>query len=91
MASRKAARDVGDPLRMMVAFTDATFQSDGTLLTQRFHFIADKHPYQHIISWYRFAQELKQNEVSAICIFDGKDRHKAKAREVSIAVLCPGS
>jgi flap endonuclease-1 len=38
--------------------------SDGTLMTQRFYFIPGKHPYQHIISWYRLAQELNENGVS---------------------------
>lgn len=64
-----------------VAFIESNF-SDGTLLTQRFHFIPDRHPYQHILSWYRFAQDLNEHDISAICIFDGKERNHAKAREV---------
>jgi flap endonuclease-1 len=61
--------------------------SDGTLITQRFHFIPGKHPYQHIISWYRLAQELNENGVSGVAIFDGKDRNHAKAREVGLIFL----
>ncbi|KDR80107.1 hypothetical protein GALMADRAFT_62412 [Galerina marginata CBS 339.88] len=55
---------------------------DGTLITQRFHFMRRDHPYRHILGWYRLAQELNENGVSAICVFDGKERQVAKAKEV---------
>lgn len=64
-----------------------TLGSDGTLITQRFHFIPGKHPYQHIISWHRLVQELNENGVYCVCIFDGKERNHAKAREVCFFII----
>ncbi|KAJ3516745.1 hypothetical protein NLJ89_g924 [Agrocybe chaxingu] len=55
---------------------------DGTLITQRFHFVQNGHPYHHILGWYRLLQELQDNGVSAVCVFDGKERSSAKAREL---------
>lgn len=55
---------------------------DGTLITQRLHFAQAPHPYRHIIGWYRIAREVEESGVSAICVFDGKERNAAKAREV---------
>ncbi|KAF5379098.1 hypothetical protein D9615_005892 [Tricholomella constricta] len=55
--------------------------SDGTLITQRFHFAQAPHPYRHVLGWYRLARELKEAGVSAVCVFDGKERNMAKARE----------
>ncbi|KAF9530155.1 PIN domain-like protein [Crepidotus variabilis] len=55
---------------------------DGTLITQRFHFMQNKHPHQHVISWYRLAKEFENHGIRTICIFDGKTRSQAKAREV---------
>ncbi|TFK34465.1 PIN domain-like protein [Crucibulum laeve] len=55
---------------------------DGTLITQRLHFAPSPHPYRHVLGWFRIAQELSENGVSAICVFDGKERSSAKAKEV---------
>ncbi|KAG7448688.1 PIN domain-like protein [Guyanagaster necrorhizus] len=54
---------------------------DGTLITQRLHFVPVPHPYRHVLGWYRIARELQENDVEAVCIFDGKERNIAKARE----------
>ncbi|KAL0578936.1 hypothetical protein V5O48_003084 [Marasmius crinis-equi] len=35
----------------------------------------------HVLGWYRIIQELRSNDVEAICIFDGKERNAAKAKE----------
>ncbi|KAF9051301.1 PIN domain-like protein [Panaeolus papilionaceus] len=55
---------------------------DGTLITQRFHYAQDPHPNKHVLGWYRLAKELHDAGVSAICLFDGKERSKAKSGEV---------
>ncbi|KAG9313407.1 PIN domain-like protein [Chiua virens] len=55
---------------------------DGTLVTQRLHFAPMPHPYRHIIGWHRILTELRDSDVRAICVFDGKQRTAAKAREV---------
>ena len=57
------------------------FTRDATLLTQRFHFGAGVHN-RHVSRWYRFINNLKASNVNAICVFDGKERNLAKAREV---------
>ncbi|KAJ7126101.1 PIN domain-like protein [Mycena epipterygia] len=54
---------------------------DGTLITQRLHFAQVPHPYRHILGWYRIIKELEEAGVSGICVFDGKERSLAKARE----------
>ncbi|KAJ7512640.1 PIN domain-like protein [Mycena galericulata] len=54
---------------------------DGTLITQRLHFAQVPHPYRHVLGWYRLVKELQDSGVSAICVFDGKERSLAKARE----------
>ncbi|KAF8960339.1 PIN domain-like protein [Flammula alnicola] len=54
---------------------------DGTLITQRFHYMSQEHPHRHVLGWYRLAQELNRSGVSAICVFDGKERAPAKANE----------
>lgn len=56
--------------------------SDGTLVTQRFHFSQVPHPYRHVLGWYRLIRELNNAGVSAICVFDGKERSLAKGLEV---------
>ncbi len=56
--------------------------SDGTLITQRLHFVALPHPYRHVLGWYRLVKELQDFNVNAICVFDGKERNIAKAKEV---------
>ncbi|KAG5635507.1 hypothetical protein H0H81_011015 [Sphagnurus paluster] len=61
--------------------------SDGTLITQRFHFAQAPHPHRHVLGWYKLARELKEAGVSAVCVFDGKDRNIAKAREVCLTIL----
>ncbi|KAJ7185530.1 PIN domain-like protein [Mycena filopes] len=55
---------------------------DGTLITQRLHFAQVPHDYRHVLGWYRLVKELEDSGVSAICVFDGKERSVAKAREV---------
>lgn len=57
--------------------------SDGTLITQRFHFVSNEHANYHVLGWYRLARELNRNNISAICVFDGEERNTAKAGEVS--------
>ncbi|KAF8345313.1 PIN domain-like protein [Amanita rubescens] len=54
---------------------------DGTLITQRMHFAPVPHQYRHVLGWYRLVKELEDSGVSAICVFDGKERNLAKARE----------
>ncbi|KII84254.1 hypothetical protein PLICRDRAFT_95239 [Plicaturopsis crispa FD-325 SS-3] len=54
---------------------------DGTLITQRLHFANIPHPQRHVLGWYRLAKEFKDCGVHAICVFDGKERSFAKARE----------
>ncbi|KAK0237914.1 PIN domain-like protein [Armillaria nabsnona] len=54
---------------------------DGTLITQRLHFVPIPHPYRHVLGWYRIAKELQENDIEAVCVFDGKERNIAKARE----------
>ncbi|KAF9467885.1 PIN domain-like protein [Collybia nuda] len=54
---------------------------DSTLITQRFHYAQAPHPYRHVLGWYRLVKELNDAGVSAICVFDGKERNVAKARE----------
>ncbi|KAK2464559.1 hypothetical protein APHAL10511_003417 [Amanita phalloides] len=45
------------------------------------HFAPVPHQYRHVLGWYRLAKELEESGVSAICVFDGKERSLAKARE----------
>ncbi|KAF9019682.1 PIN domain-like protein [Hymenopellis radicata] len=54
---------------------------DGTLITQRLHFVALPHPYRHVLGWYRLVKELQDFDINAICVFDGKERNIAKAKE----------
>ncbi|PPR03958.1 hypothetical protein CVT24_008313, partial [Panaeolus cyanescens] len=55
---------------------------DGTLITQRLHFTQDPHKSRHVLGWYRLARELRDAGVSAVCLFDGKERSEAKSGEV---------
>ncbi|KAG6919813.1 hypothetical protein DXG01_000315 [Tephrocybe rancida] len=61
--------------------THIRYDSDGTLITQRLHFAPAPHPYRHVLGWYRLARELQEAGVDAVCVFDGKERNMAKARE----------
>ncbi|KAJ7211365.1 PIN domain-like protein [Mycena pura] len=54
---------------------------DGTLITQRLHFAQVPHDYRHVLGWYRLVKDLHSAGVSTICVFDGKERSAAKARE----------
>jgi hypothetical protein len=63
------------------------FLSDGTLVTQRFHFAPMPHPYRHILGWFRLINELREHDIRAICVFDGEERTVAKSGEVC-ASLC---
>lgn len=56
---------------------------DGTLITQRLHFASIPYTHRHVLGWYNILQELKESDVGVICVFDGRERNKAKAREVS--------
>ncbi|KAF5371722.1 hypothetical protein D9758_003405 [Tetrapyrgos nigripes] len=64
------------------AFAGKRIVIDGTLVTQRLHFAPVPHPYRHIIGWYRLIKELEKFGVQTVCVFDGKERSTAKAREV---------
>lgn len=61
---------------------------DGTLVTQRLHFAQVPHPHRHVLGWYRLVKELETCGVSAICVFDGKERSAAKAQEVRTSITC---
>ncbi|KAL1695765.1 PIN domain-like protein [Schizophyllum commune] len=76
----EAIRKLPDRLRGLVG---KTIVIDGTLITQRFHFAPLPHRYRHVLGWYRLMQEVRESGVNAICVFDGKERSLAKAREVS--------
>lgn len=54
---------------------------DGTLITQRLHYAPSPHQFRHVLGWYHLAREMNENGVSAVCIFDGQKRSKAKAEE----------
>ncbi|KAL6306341.1 PIN domain-like protein [Sparassis latifolia] len=55
---------------------------DGTLITQRLHFAPMPHRYRHVLGWYRIIRELRECDVHAICVFDGKERSLAKEMEI---------
>lgn len=59
-----------------------TIVFDGTLITQRLHFAPAPHRYRHVLGWYRLVRELRNSEVRAICVFDGKERSGAKRLEI---------
>ena len=62
------------------------FLSDGTLVTQRFHFAPMPHQYRHILGWYRLVHELREHGIRAICVFDGEERTLAKSNEVRVSL-----
>ncbi|KAG2134858.1 PIN domain-like protein [Suillus clintonianus] len=72
-------RKLPDRLRSLCG---KTIVIDGTLITQRLHFAPMPHPHRHVLGWHRIITELKECNVKAICVFDGRDRSVAKAREV---------
>ncbi|KAJ8581273.1 hypothetical protein M405DRAFT_885792 [Rhizopogon salebrosus TDB-379] len=72
-------RKLPDRLRSLCG---KTIVIDGTLITQRLHFAPMPHPHRHVLGWHRIITELKECDVQAICVFDGRDRNIAKAREV---------
>ncbi|KAG2154282.1 PIN domain-like protein [Suillus bovinus] len=72
-------RKLPDRLRSLCG---KTIVIDGTLITQRLHFAPMPHPHRHILGWHRIITELKECNVHAICVFDGRGRSIAKAREV---------
>jgi len=59
-----------------------SFLSDGTLVTQRFHFAPMPHQYRHTLGWFRLINELREHGVKAVCVFDGEERTVAKSSEV---------
>ncbi|KAH8119217.1 PIN domain-like protein [Phellopilus nigrolimitatus] len=63
-------------------FNGKTIAIDGTLITQRLHFSQTPHQYKHVLGWYRLISELNENNVRAICVFDGKQRSAAKTLEI---------
>lgn len=71
-------RKLPDRLRSLCG---KTIVIDGTLITQRLHFAPMSHPHRHVLGWHRIITELKECNVQAICVFDGRDRSIAKARE----------
>ncbi|KAF9010172.1 PIN domain-like protein [Cyathus striatus] len=56
---------------------------DGTLITQRLHFVQSQNRHRHVIGWYRIARDLRASNVQALCVFDGLERNLAKAREAT--------
>ncbi|KAJ7640896.1 PIN domain-like protein, partial [Mycena polygramma] len=75
----EVVRQLPDRLR---GFAGKKIVIDGTLITQRLHFAQVPHNYRHVLGWYKLVRELQESDVSAICVFDGKERSAAKAREV---------
>ncbi|KAJ6473545.1 PIN domain-like protein [Mycena vitilis] len=74
----EVVRQLPDRLR---GFAGKKIVIDGTLITQRLHFAQVPHDYRHVLGWYKLVRELQESDVSAICVFDGKERSAAKARE----------
>ncbi|CAE6455125.1 hypothetical protein ACGC1H_004553 [Rhizoctonia solani] len=64
------------------ALEGKTIAIDGTLITQRLFFAPDSRPHRHVLGWYQLIQELRQNKINVICVFDGKGRIPAKQDEV---------
>ncbi|KIY47416.1 PIN domain-like protein [Fistulina hepatica ATCC 64428] len=64
------------------ALTGKTIVIDGTLITQRLHFAPVGLRYRHVLGWYRIINEIRENGVNAICVFDGARRSAAKAAEI---------
>ncbi|KAL5485359.1 hypothetical protein ACEPAI_8001 [Sanghuangporus weigelae] len=62
-------------------FDGKTIVLDGTLLTHRFHYAPSPYEYRHILGWYRTITELRDNNINAICVFDGVGRSDAKLLE----------
>lgn len=75
---------VGPNYRLFPPFLLHMFRraSDGTLITQRFHFAQTPYRHRHVLGWYRLIKELNDANVSTICVFDGKERSSAKGPEV---------
>jgi len=53
---------------------------DGNLLMQRFHHGSTDKPVQ--LLWYRFLKNLREHDITPICVFDGAVRHPAKKNEL---------
>ncbi|KAG8715904.1 hypothetical protein FRC11_013407 [Ceratobasidium sp. 423] len=64
------------------ALEGKTIAIDGTLVTQRLFYAPDSRPHRHVLGWYQLIQELRQNKINVICVFDGKKRIPAKRDEV---------
>ncbi|KAL5507352.1 hypothetical protein ACEPAH_6808 [Sanghuangporus vaninii] len=62
-------------------FDGKTIVFDGTLITHRFHYAPSPYEHRHILGWYRTITELRDNNVNAICVFDGVGRSDAKLLE----------
>lgn len=72
------------------SLSEKFYNSDGTLVTQRMYWAPMPHEYRHVLGWFRLITELKDSNVNAICVFDGKERTAAKAVEVNkLLVLKP--
>ncbi|KAJ7792911.1 PIN domain-like protein [Mycena olivaceomarginata] len=76
--SPEVVKQLPDRLR---GFAGKKIVIDGTLITQRLHFAPTPHNYRHVMGWYNLVKELQDSGVEAICVFDGKERSAAKARE----------
>ncbi|KAJ1310004.1 hypothetical protein OPQ81_006760 [Rhizoctonia solani] len=64
------------------ALQGKTIALDGTLITQRIFYNPDPRPHRHVLGWYQLIQELRQNNINVVCVFDGKHRIPAKRVEV---------
>ncbi|RPD61239.1 PIN domain-like protein [Lentinus tigrinus ALCF2SS1-6] len=64
------------------AFSGKRIVIDGTLITQRFHFAPMPQRHRHVLAWYRLASHLRNNNIQAVCVFDGRERSLAKEREI---------
>ncbi|KAL5528507.1 hypothetical protein ACEPAF_7643 [Sanghuangporus sanghuang] len=62
-------------------FDGKTIVLDGTLITHRFHYAPSPYEHRHVLGWYRTITELRDNNVNAICVFDGVGRSDAKLLE----------
>lgn len=77
----------GLPYSFTPDYLTSFFLSDGTLVTQRFHFAPMPHKYRHVLGWYRLIHELREHGIRAICVFDGEERTVAKSSEVCVPPL----
>jgi len=70
-----------------VSVSYACVSSDGTLVTQRFHYSQSPLKRRSIVGWYRLVNDMRFHGVKPICVFDGKERTAAKRREVRTSFI----